>query len=405
MKNIFPSIPKTPFLAETFGAHKWYYPKDRIGETLMVNGKSVKKMLTLDLNIPDEAFALEVNNTNGDKNRVFAKNYPCVHSCPGCFNNAQVKNDIMTWEEVKAIVDQALVLGLESVKFLGPGELTMNPRLFEILDYFQKNNIVVGLFTKAALLGSDILAMKYHGISSQELVDRLTAYNNITFLIGGRSFDPEVENKYIPTKDPDLRSQFDYHAARNLAIERLAKAGMNTDPDKQRLAIIASPVTAETVDGVFEIFQWATERNIPLYVTTSMVSGKGHSLVRKQQVANFETDLINLSVCIYRYMIQKGLTTKERLRSEGVSAYIGIVPCNQLTHGLYIHYDGEVLRCPGNDNPEFIVHDDVRNKPLVDIWVGSKNYRSNRFNNQCVKDGITIPSGFYKNVLAGVLGE
>jgi len=403
--NIFPHVNKSLFTPRNLEIWKWSFPEERIGETVTIGGKKIKKLLTLDINIPDENFSKLVNDSPlGETPKVFAKNYPCPHACPGCFNNATVKNPVMTYAEVMDVVDQGIKLGLESVKFLGPGELLANPDLFKILDGFKERNIVIGIFTKGAIMGSDILSQMYHGINSGQLVERLVEYDNTTFLVGGRSFDPRIENKYVPTKNPDLRTQFNYHEARNLALQRLCDAGINSNPEKQRLSIQSNPVTPETIEGVFEIFKWGTERNIPVFVTSTMVSGKGHGLVKSQQELIFEDRYKKLAVEIYSYLIEKNIMSIEKLEHEGVSSYVGIAPCNQLTHGLYIHYDGEVWRCPGNDTPDFVVHSNVRTTTLLDIWTNSKNYNINKFNNGCVKDGISIPLNFYEEVLTKLKG-
>ncbi len=400
VNNVFPDVPVVNFTSQHLGAWKWDFPADRIGETVIIDGQPIKKMLTLDINIPESDFAGLVNDAPiGKIQSVFRENYPCPHACPGCFNQATVKNSIMTLDEIINVVDQAIKLGLESVKFLGPGELLANPRLFEILDLFKKRSLVIGIFTKGAILGSDALAEMYHGCKAYDLVQKMTSYNNITFLVGGCSFDPAIENKYVPTRDSGLRDKFDYHASRNRAIEMLCGAGMNADPDKQRLAIISSPVTINTIEGSLELFKWATERNIPNYVTTSMVSGLGHKLVKRQSELDFEARYRKLAIDIYQYLIEKGIMDIKRIKEEGISSYIGTNPCNQLTHGLYIHYDGEVWCCPGNDTPDFIVYHNVREASLLEIWKNSQNYNINRFNNGCVKDEVSIPSGFYSEVL------
>ena len=169
-------------------AHKWSYPEERLGETVEIDGERIKKMLTLDLNIPNGAFAETVNMARlGEATQAFKRNYPCVHQCPGCFNNAELHNPIMTLDEVTSVVEQAQALGLESVKFLGPGELLMNPELFRILNFFEERNIVIGIFTKAALLGNDKLAMQYQRMSSEELVRKLTSYKHTALAVIRRS--------------------------------------------------------------------------------------------------------------------------------------------------------------------------------------------------------------------------
>ena len=330
--------------------------------------------------------------------KAFVTNYPCPHSCPGCFNNAELTNPIMTLPEIMHVVDQAKELGLESMKFLGPGELLANSRLFFILDELAKRNIIAGIFTKAAIMGNDVLSEHYHGISSEELTSRLAAYPNTTFLVGARSFDPAFENRFIPQNLRQFPTKFDYHQARNVAIERLCSLGMNGNLTHQRMEIACAPVTSENLAGAFEMYQWATERNIPVVLPPTMVSGKGHRLVKSATERKFEEDYINLAVDVYVWTIERGVMTLEQLCHEGAASYIGIAPCNQLTHGLYIHYDGQVWRCPGNDTPDFVVHPNVRNASLLEIWQGSKNYGINAFNNGCVKDGISLPMRFYSEV-------
>ncbi len=405
MNNIFPNIPaslpqksKLPNGTSRM-IWKWSFPKNRINESVTINGERVKKLLTLDLNIPEAGFATKVNSSSlADAKKTFVENYPCPHNCPGCFNNAELHNPILTLKEVWGIMDQAQVLGLESVKFLGPGELLANPELFTILDEFLRRDIVVGIFTKGALMGNDVLAYHYHGIDSEELVRKLVSYPNVTFLVGGRSFDPHFENLFIPRNKKQIEEEFDYHTARNIAIERLCNAGMNANIEKPRLAIICSPVTSQNLSCVAEIFKWGTERNIPVYLPPTMVSGKGHKLVRSASDIRFEDDYINLAIEVYNWAIARGVMTLEQFKQEGPHPYIGVSPCNQLTHGLYIHYDGAVWRCPGNDTPDFVVNENIRNTPLIDIWRDSKNYRINKFNNGCVKDGVSLPRRFYREV-------
>jgi len=412
MTNIFPNIPAIlPSKSELPNGTsrmiwKWGFPENRLGETLMVKGVECKKLLTLDLNIPESVFAEKVNSAPlGQSEIVFSANYPCPHKCRGCFNNATLHNPILTLKEVWKIVDEALQLGLESVKFLGPGELLANPQLFEILDGFQKLDIVVGIFTKGALLGNDMLSHHYHVVSSQELTERLVSYPNVTFLVGGRSFDPHFENIFIPRNEKEIKEGFDYHKARGLALERLCKAGMNAELEKPRSAIMCNPVTFQNIGCVGEIYKWGAERNIPVYLPPTMVSGKGHCLVKKALDKKFEDDYIKLAVEVYLWAIERGVMTLEQFSAEGPHPYIGVAPCNQLTHGMYIHYDGTVQRCPGNDTPDFIVHPNVRTAPLIEIWKNSKNYAENKFNNGCVKDGVALPKRFYSEVKARVLAE
>lgn len=408
MKNVFPNIPvvlpakgQIP-VGYRLMAHKWSFPESRIGEMVDLEGTSIKKMLTLDINIPDANFASMVNAKrpgSEEAKEVFVRNYPCAHACPGCFNKADLVNTVMTVAEVLKVVDQAQILGLESVKFLGPGELVANPDIFRILDAFAERGIVVGIFTKGIITGSDYLCKKYHGINSEEMISRLTSFPNTNFYVGGRSFDEEIEARVVPARDLGVRLYVNNHESRNRTLELLCETGMNADLFKQRVTIQCNPVTRENLDLVFEIYRWGTERNMPVYLAPTMVSGKGHKEEKRQNGdQEFEEDYIKLATDVYVWAINRGVMTLEQFKSEGAHPYIGISPCNQLSHGLYIHYDGAVWRCPGNDAREFIVNNNVRDTPLVDIWRASKNYKINKFNNRCVKDGFSVPHRFYQEV-------
>ena len=68
LNNQFPNVlpilpPASPKSLRDIGfmAHKWSYPEERLGETVESDGERIKKMLTLDLNIPNGAFAETVN--------------------------------------------------------------------------------------------------------------------------------------------------------------------------------------------------------------------------------------------------------------------------------------------------------------------------------------------------------
>ena len=49
---------------------------------------------------------------------------------------------------------------------------------------------------------------------------------------------------------------------------------------------MGSLVTDENIDDALEIFMWGTERNMPVCITPTMVSGMGHCIVdeTKKQV-------------------------------------------------------------------------------------------------------------------------
>jgi hypothetical protein len=77
---------------------------------------------------------------------------------------------------------------------------------------------------------------------------------------------------------------------------------------------------------------------------------------------------------------------------------------------MYITRGGKVVRCPGRDDDSFIVDNDVRSKPLKEIWINSKNYQlakqEDTFNFHCIaRDGhlIKTPAKFYSEIKKAVI--
>ncbi|MDO8593984.1 MAG: SPASM domain-containing protein [bacterium] len=407
LKNEFPNVPsilppKSQIPSDyVLRVPKWSFSKEKVGEKIFVDGEWIKRCLTLDLSIPRATLAAGVNKFvpgSPEAQRAYEKGFGCTRICKGCFENGKIRNRILTVPEIKGIVKQGIRIGTESAKFLGPADLLMHPELFDILDFLAERNIILGLFTKADLLGFDPIARFYQKMDAKELVKRLVAYPNINFLIGGRSFDPKWENIFVPQNLREYPIRFDFHRARNRAIELLCEAGMNANLRYQRMAIICSPVTAENIAGASEIHDWATERNMPCFIPPTMVSGKGHKLEKSAQELKFENDYIDLAVRTYIRVIERGAMTWQQWEESGPHPYIGNTPCNQLSVGLFIGPDGTVQMCPGNDTPGYIVHPNVRDKPLKEIWIESRNYQITAYNNGCVKDGFSLPVRFYTEV-------
>ena len=115
-------------------------------------------------------------------------------------------------------------------------------------------------------------------------------------------------------------------------------------------------------------------------------------------------EIINLYTKIYSYNIRMNLTTLNRLFQEGISAYAGGRPCNQVAVGLYVTLNGVVLYCPGCEDS---VVGNVWETSLKNIWKDSKYYQKRgTFNCHCIaKDGKSIPANLYERVLENMQRE
>ncbi len=363
----------------------------------------------------------------------------CIHNCPFCFNEenlvySQYKreldgqvitgestppeiNRIMTTEETFAVIDQAVEIAhaeghdFEYVKFLGPGELLMSPQLFEIIDLYAERKVHFCIFTKGALLGSDELAQKYQGMNARELVDALAACDGISLLFSFQSFDPGVQNSLVTSVDEkgDTKGLQDYTALRDKALEYVFESAFYQNSTTDRLCMINAPIVPENLEESYDIYTFFVERGTPIFMTPSMVSGKGCGQVERQRETmsekEWEERIIELYAKIYVYNVRKGVQTDEQIKREGIAAYAGCTPCNQAAVGLYIRANGIVQICPGRFDKETI-YGNVLTTPLREIWEQSPNRARGiknphtLVNNRCpAKDGRVFLPGFYEKVM------
>jgi len=381
--KVYPNVPK--FFKEGYPkgyrpwVEAWSVEKDALLETLP---DGTFTMTQMDIAVSLDEYVEKVNagfdpgqELTEEDLKVLQKRaedlYPmtCGMGCGHCFEcSGKIENMLMTTEEVFEMLKEAKELGLKNVKFLGPGELVQNPRLFEILDFLRDNDIKIGIFSKGVVLGDNGLAQRLHGMDAEDLCNKLAGYENVTILLGLTSFDSVSENK----RSKDLRYK-NYFDIRNRAMENLARAGLNHDVDNQRLAIVAAPVLKDNIDELLEIYQYGLERNIPVIVAPTMLSGNG-GLMKEITDPDFkERKLVDLYVDIYSTLINEQLMTLEQIEEEGVSPYAGYA-CNQFIGGIMVRKDGQIQCCPGNDKGKYLPARDVRKQPLKEIWKNSPNY-------------------------------
>jgi len=184
---------------------------------------------------------------------------------------------------------------------------------------------------------------------------------------------------------------------RNRALSLLVKYGFNDENLKgTRLALATNPVTKQNIDEIFTLYTWARERNIYCVVTPSMMSGFG-----SEKLNSSHRKLVDLYVKIYQWNIRRKLQTLDQIRQEGIAAYAGGAPCNQVSSGMYVTLTGKVLRCPGREGSHW-EEGDLGKNSLAEIWRESKNRAeySGVFNAGCpAKLGQSIPEGFFEEVL------
>lgn len=332
----------------------------------------------------------------------FTREDQCSLNCPHCYSHDgaidQSTNPLLTFDEMIDVIREGKELGLKSIKLLGRGEHTEHPRLIEFLEKLRDLDVKPLMFTKGHVIGDDSLAEKYHshrGIKSgEELVAKLYALN-VSVLLGFRSFDTKKQ-------DQDVGNFQDYSLKRNRALKLLVNQGFNNH-NPTRIGLMALPIKKDNVNEVFDIYVYGKERNMHICVAPLMVSGRSSNKVFREKNSPLPEELIELYTQIYLWNIKRGVQTLEQLKEEGVSAYAGSRPCQQIGCGLYVTLFGDVYMCPGDDS-EKAKFGNIREQSLKDIWKNSPNYeRAGTFNCHCpAKDGKTIPAELYSEVIKRV---
>ena len=395
-------------------------------------------LYTLDIeHIPDELVSLHNDSTARESIEEIYSARLCQHKCKTCFNEERglynqfvygidkqpvldetgkpKLNRIMTLEDTLKVVDQAIEIAREeghdfrSVKFLGPGELLMNPELFRVIEEYQRRGIQFNIFTKGALLGDDGLAQKYHGMTAKQLTDKLASYTNVGLLMSFQSFNDELQDSLVTSRDENgnIAGLQGYSKIREQALVNLFNSKFYNRGMTNRICIINAPIVPENIDESFEIYKFFIERATPVVMTPSMLSGKGCGAYRisEEEKIKFQDKLVELYAKIYAYNVEKGVQTDEQIRQEGIASYVGAEPCNQVATGLYLRANGIVQMCPGRFDKE-TVFANVQNTSLRKIWQNSSNRKigienpQNLVNNKCpAKDGYAFPLDFYDRVM------
>jgi MoaA/NifB/PqqE/SkfB family radical SAM enzyme len=394
----------------------WYLRPDVVHRpAIRYRGDWIRPIGTLDVEmISDELLSQAKSGVVS-----LSKRYPCGLKCPGCFSEDNTYADgsrLLSWREVYQVIDQAREIGLRSVKFLGPGELVQNPDLFEILDAAEERHLPISVFTKGVELGDDELAAYVHGRngirSSTELVDRLASYKCLRILLGFNSFDPIRQDKMVGSSGVTGHYQVSngiflkrgverYTEKRNRALVNLVRYGFSSEINCQRLSLIAAPVGLDQIDEIPEMYVWAARRNIPLVIAPTMESGpKSVGLMKYNKKSDPAHEKLRaLFVRLYSRALEEGVLDAATVKREGISAYMGTAPCNQIANGLYLRLNGSVQICPGAFD-EASIFGNIHEKSFVDIWRGSANYQLGALeNNWCKAKKNGMPPSLQEDVL------
>ena len=320
----------------------------------------------------------------------------CSLNCPYCFRRGNSVDNVLRtldYDDLVSLLKEAKELGLRSVKFLGAGEPFEAPMFLEFLRVCRNLDIIPLIFTRGHVIGDDDEVSELYGQygirTGEQLVEEVRKCN-ASIMLGFNSFHDEVQKKMVGNGS-------DFIVKRDRALTLLVDAGFNkVTPRATRLALAVNPIIRWNLPDAFELYKWARSRNIYAIITPPMISGRARADGWERYMPS-EAELVELYTRIYHFNIQTGLQSIQQISEEGISAYAGGHPCNQVACGLYVTLNGIVLSCPGDESN---VEGNIWDHTLAYIWKHSSNRkRGGTFNCKCIaKDGKTIPTQLYDSV-------
>lgn len=368
-KGNFPKYPKN--IPKSWG----FFTKQEVEEAALSNPPSLL-MLDIDLG--------------------FARD--CSLRCPTCFRRSnKVDNGSIgdiPYDQLLEVIDEAINLGLRTVKVCGPGEPTESPYFFQFLRAMNKRKLSTAIFTKGQM-GCDELVERYHsseGVhTSEEFYQKcFEEFPGLDFLICVNSSNETLQNRVVG--NPHLNES--YTRIRNRSLELMAKTGFT---NANRGVVINAPVTRDTIGEAFFIHTWSFERGFYPVTALSMVSGKQFTQSFIEKIDPSFDDKVKLFEDIYRWQIENGIITLDELIRDGVSCMPGTHPCDQIAVGLYVTANGNVVRCPGDNN----VIGNIKTESIAEIWKRNFSNFAGVFNCGCpFKLSTTVPEQLYTETLS-----
>jgi MoaA/NifB/PqqE/SkfB family radical SAM enzyme len=207
---------------------------------------------------------------------------------------------------------------------------------YQIIDFCEKNDIVISIFTTGDLINEDD-------------INRLKPLKNIRLIIKLNSFIEEVQDKIANKKG--------YALARNQSLDRLIKAGFNDG----RLGVVTSLIKQNYRESE-NILRFARDNNLTFDMDLIISRGRGGKFnCRFGSKEHILSAVSNLSTIDEREYGRQWLASP---------TYIGSKPCTRFSYHLYIQNNGDVSPCIGSTQ---IIYANIKEMTLEEIWNSKKS--------------------------------
>jgi hypothetical protein len=264
-------------------------------------------------------------------------NRTCKLSCEYCFVHGDSRykgQNLLSPSEWKDSMTQLSEEGVESVKIVGQGETTDDPRFFEYLEHLNKLAITPVVFSAGYIFGNDDVSRRVHGISGDDVIDR-TLDLGASVMIKYDSPRAEVQDRLV--RKPG------YTEKRNEAIKRFLRRNIR-DGETSRFGLETN-LGLHNFGDVSDIY--SLRHLVGLYpdICLTMDCGALERIMGEDKVSGLTRKQIE-EVYAGIHFLNENLG----MRDNGVSPYIGVMKCSQVSlPSLYLTGGGDIyFACCGD---------------------------------------------------------
>lgn len=174
----------------------------------------------------------------------------------------------LTLRERKDVIDQLKKMGCKSIHFAGQGEPTLDPYLWDILEYCNKKDIIPVVFTHGANLDID-------------MIKKFKSYNT-SLIIKIHSFNSEIQDKLVGVKG--------YTKKRENVMNLLIKEGYNRG--NPTMLGVDTVITYDNQNELEDIFRYCRNNNIFPEFKTMISAYRAQKVVDKYQLNDKDIEKI-----------------------------------------------------------------------------------------------------------------
>ncbi|MBI4453704.1 radical SAM protein [Candidatus Woesearchaeota archaeon] len=260
----------------------------------------------------------------------------CNLNCKYCFRDVYgtkeaLKSELPLAERLR-LIKEAKELGCETIKITGAGEPFADAGVWDMINYANKLDMWVMIFTNGALLNKEKIAELYK--------------MNVSLIVKCNSLDERKEDEMVGRQG--------YAKKRNEVIEMLMDAGFNrSKPTRLGRDLV---ITNINKDEVYESLKWCRKNNVfPLFRPLMPIGAAIN--VKEWEISKDEL----------KQMYETARETDKKefgIEYELTLPYMGGVWCRQLHYAIYVNILGEAYPCTGSKK----LLGNFKTESLKEIW-------------------------------------